>query len=64
MTVNRTAYSSHYGGSCKYEGYEIKIKNCDGYYVYYLKSTNNGCYSAYCFGNYRIKYEHQTYHID
>ncbi|VDI60923.1 Hypothetical predicted protein [Mytilus galloprovincialis] len=51
MTVNRTAYSSHYGGSCKYEGYEIKIKNCDGYYVYYLKSTIHGCYSAYCFGD-------------
>lgn len=46
-------------GSCKHKDYEIQIKNCDGYYVYYLKSTS-GCASAYCFGNYNIKFNHGT----
>lgn len=47
--VNRTACKAHYSGDCCAETIDIKIKDCDSYYVYYLKPTT-GCYSAYCFG--------------
>ncbi|CAC5390509.1 unnamed protein product [Mytilus coruscus] len=51
VTVNRTAYAANYDGNCKHTEYEIQIKNCDGYYVYFLKSITGGCTSAYCFGD-------------
>ncbi|XP_052076398.1 von Willebrand factor D and EGF domain-containing protein-like [Mytilus californianus] len=50
VTVTRTAYAANYDGNCKHTEYEIQIKNCDGYYVYFLKSITSGCTSAYCFG--------------
>ncbi|XP_076072004.1 oncoprotein-induced transcript 3 protein-like [Mytilus galloprovincialis] len=50
VTVTRTAFASNYDGNCKHTEYEIQIKNCDGYYVYFLKSITGGCTSAYCFG--------------
>lgn len=50
VTVNRTAYASNYDGNCKHTEYDIQIKNCDGYFVYFLTSITGGCTSAYCFG--------------
>lgn len=47
--VNRTAYASHYTGDCKSHAYNIKIKGCTGFLVYYLVPTTT-CSSAYCFG--------------
>ncbi|XP_063416202.1 uncharacterized protein LOC134697845 [Mytilus trossulus] len=51
VTVNRTAYASNYDGNCKHTEYDIQIKNCDGYFVYFLTSITGGCTSAYCFGD-------------
>ncbi|CAC5377862.1 unnamed protein product [Mytilus coruscus] len=51
VTVNRTAYASNYDGNCKHTEYDIQIKNCDGYFVYFLRSIEGGCTSAYCFGD-------------
>ncbi|CAG2252551.1 unnamed protein product [Mytilus edulis] len=47
--VNRTAYASHYSGGCETQAYDIKIKGCTGFLVYYLVPTKT-CNSAYCFG--------------
>lgn len=47
--VSRTAYASHYTGDCMSHAYDIKIKGCTGFLVYYLVPTTT-CSSAYCFG--------------
>ena len=54
ITVNRTAYSANYNGNCKHTSYDIQIKNCTGYLVYYLQPITGACSTAYCFGKYML----------
>ena len=54
ITVNRTAYAANYDGNCKHKSYDIQIKNCDGYFVYYLQPIKGACSTAYCFGKYTL----------
>ena len=49
-TVYRPAYADNLDGNCKHASYDIRIKNCDGFFVYYLQPISGGCSSAYCFG--------------
>jgi len=54
ITVNRTAYAANFDGNCKHKSYDIQIKNCDGYFVYYLQPIKGACSTAYCFGKYTL----------
>jgi hypothetical protein len=54
ITVNRTAYAANYNGNCKHQSYDIQIKNCDGYFVYYLQPITGACSTGYCFGKYML----------
>ncbi|KAK2548976.1 Uromodulin [Acropora cervicornis] len=36
----------HWGSNCHYWSVDIQVKNCSGYYVYYLRET--GCNARYC----------------
>ena len=54
ITVQRTAYAAHFNGNCKHKSYDIKIKNCDGYFVYYLQPITGVCSTGYCFGKYML----------
>lgn len=47
-TVSRMGYSVS-DNNCISKKYPIEIKNCNQYYVYYLKPVR-GCLTAYCFG--------------
>ncbi|XP_076070431.1 pancreatic secretory granule membrane major glycoprotein GP2-like isoform X2 [Mytilus galloprovincialis] len=49
-TVTRTTCKANYNSMCCEEKIDIQIKDCNCYFVYYLKPTT-GCNSAYCFGN-------------
>ncbi|CAG2192527.1 unnamed protein product [Mytilus edulis] len=48
-TVSRMGYSVS-DNNCLSKKYPIEIKNCNQYYVYYLKPVR-GCLTAYCFGS-------------
>ena len=36
----------HWSSNCHYWSVDIQVKNCSGYYVYYLRET--GCNARYC----------------
>lgn len=52
-TVKRVAYRA-YEPHCKTKAFNISIKNCGSYFVYYLVSTG-GCPGAYCFGKFVLR---------
>jgi hypothetical protein len=52
-TVDRIACSADFNGDCCKEEINITIKNCKGFYVYYLRPPTT-CPSAFCFGTYQF----------